>query len=190
MNVPSDPMIVDLQGDNVIGYMMNRLLPPQRSEAERSDGSRSGGSSSPGVDSPSAAATPKIPRSPDPEVPARATRRHFSTRYKLSILEQAAACKTPGSIGSLLRREGLYSSHLSAWRDQREAGALDSQSVKKRGPKPEPVNPLARQVAYLKKEMRRAERKLIQAQAVIEYQKKLSKILGISLEKPGIDDEA
>lgn len=174
--------------DPVTQVLMDRLLPPQWSEAERSEGSRNGGGSSPGAAA-ATAADLEFRRSQDPEVPARATRRHFSTRYKLSVLEQADACKTPGAIGSLLRREGLYSSLLSAWREQRRDGTLGALSPKKRGRKAEPDNPLAKQNVHLSRENRRLERKLAQAQAVIEFQKKLSEILGISLENPAKDDD-
>ena len=76
---------------------------------------------------------------PDPEVPAKARRRTFTAKYKLEILTEADGCSKPGEIGKLLRREGLYSSHLSKWRDQREAGALAGLTPKKRGRKRRPV---------------------------------------------------
>jgi transposase-like protein len=72
---------------------------------------------------------------PDPEVPAKAKRRQFSAEYRMRILREADACKVPGEVGALLRREGLYSSHLVLWRRQREAGALAGTRAKKRGPK-------------------------------------------------------
>ena len=81
-------------------------------------------------------------RTADPEVPAKAKRRQFTAEYKLRIVREAAAAKTPGEIGALLRREGLYSSHLADWRRQRERGELAGLSAK-RGRKAEPVNPLA-----------------------------------------------
>ncbi len=114
---------------------------------------------------------------PDPEVPAKARRRTFTAKYKLEILEGADGCSKPGEIGSLLRREGLYSSHLSKWRDQREAGALAGLTPKKRGRKPRPVDPQARRVAELERENARLRHKLEQAETIIEVQKKLSLLL-------------
>jgi transposase-like protein len=123
---------------------------------------------------------------PDPEVPAKASRRRFSATYKKRILEEAAVCKgTPGAIGSLLRREGLYSSHLTAWKKQREKGELDGLAPKKRGRKKKPVNPLARKVRELESETRRLRRQLDKAETIIAFQKKLSEMLGISLDQKG-----
>ncbi len=114
---------------------------------------------------------------PDPEVPAKARRRTFTAKYKLKILAEADGCSKPGEIGRLLRREGLYSSHLSKWRDQREAGALAGLTPKKRGRKPRPVDPQARRVAELERENARLRHKLEQAETIIEVQKKLSLLL-------------
>ena len=72
------------------------------------------------------ARSPGAAAAPDPEVSAKATRRRFSPRYKLSVVERADACETPGEIGELLRREGLYSSHLSAWRKAVREGSLEA----------------------------------------------------------------
>ena len=123
---------------------------------------------------------PRPPRSasdPDPEVPAKARRRTFTAKYKLKILAEADGCSKPGEIGALLRREGLYSSHLSKWRQQREEGALAGLTPKKRGRKPRPVDPQARRVAELERENARLQRKLEQAETIIEVQKKLSRLL-------------
>ena len=114
---------------------------------------------------------------PDPEVPAKARRRTFTAKYKLKILAEADGCSKPGEIGALLRREGLYSSHLSKWRQQREEGALAGLTPKKRGRKPRPVDPQARRVAELERENARLQRKLEQAETIIEVQKKLSRLL-------------
>jgi len=89
---------------------------------------------------------------PDPEVPEKARRRRFTAKYKLHILAKASECSKPGEIGELLRKEGLYSSHLSKWRQQREAGALAALTPKKRGRKPLPVDPQAKRVAELERE--------------------------------------
>jgi len=114
---------------------------------------------------------------PDPEVPEKARRRRFSGRYKLEILQAADACSEPGEIGALLRREGLYSSHLSKWRQLRDAGALEGLQPRKRGRKARPVDPQAKRIAQLERENERLLRKLEQAEMIIDVQKKLSRIL-------------
>jgi transposase len=116
---------------------------------------------------------------PDPEVPEKKPRRRFTANYKLRILEKADACTVPGQLGALLRLEGLYSSHLTTWRRQRDQGLLAAMTPKKRGRKPKEKNPLAEQVARLERETRRLEQKLKTAEIIIEAQKKISEILGI-----------
>ncbi len=113
---------------------------------------------------------------PDPEVSDRPQRRRYSAEYKLRILREADACVEPGEIGALLRREGLYSSLLSQWRRQRDAGALKALDGK-RGRKAKPVNPLSGRVAALEAENRKLQEKLRQAEAIIDIQKKVSEIL-------------
>lgn len=122
---------------------------------------------------------------PDPEVSSKPVRRRFTATYKLSILEQADNCSQLGQIGALLRREGLYSSHLTAWRKQRRAGTLAGLAPAKRGPKSEPRNPLADEVQILRRENQQLTRRLKQAETIIEFQKKVSEILGIPLSEPG-----
>ena len=107
---------------------------------------------------------------PDPEVPAKAQRRRFTAAYRLRILKQADACKRAGELGALLRREGLYSSHLANWRRQREQGALRDMRGRRRGPTPRPSDPRVKQ---LEAENRRLERKLQRAETIIALQKKL-----------------
>jgi transposase-like protein len=114
---------------------------------------------------------------PDPEVVAKPKRRRFSAEYRLKILKQADACK-PGELGALLRREGLYFSLLSTWRRQREEGALAALRARKRGPKPRAVDP---RVKEQEKQIARLQRKLKQAEMIIEVQKKVHEILGIPL---------
>ena len=121
---------------------------------------------------------------PDPEVPEQAKRRRYPVAYKLQILEEADRCTEPGEMGSLLRREGLYASLLSNWRKQRETGTLSALSPQKRGRKPVPTNPLSDTVEALKKENAKLRQKLIQAETIIEIQKKISGLLGIPL-NPG-----
>jgi transposase-like protein len=115
--------------------------------------------------------------SPDPEVAATATRRQFTRDYKLSILRQADACRQPGEIGALLRREGLYSSNLTAWRKQRDEGALVGEG-RHRGPKSRRLDP---RHLELERENRRLRRDLEKAHLVINLQKKLATALGIPL---------
>jgi len=115
---------------------------------------------------------------PDPDVRAVAPRRRFTAKYKLSILQQADSCTQAGQIGALLRREGLYSSHLTCWRRQREQGLLEAMSAKKRGKKASVKNPLAAQVARLQAEKQQLENQLKQAHLIIEAQKKISEIFG------------
>ena len=124
----------------------------------------------------------------DPEVPAKATRRRFSAKYKKDILQEADACKgIPGAIGRLLRREGLYSSHLTTWKKQSEEGKLAGLTPKKRGRKASHVNPLGTKVKILESEINRLEGKLEKAETIIAFQKKLSEMLGINLEQKGND---
>jgi transposase len=118
-------------------------------------------------------------------VTAKTTRRRFTAAYRLRILKAADACKQPGALGALLRREGLYSSHLTNWRRQREAGALRDLSARRRGPTPKPVDP---RVKALEVENRRLQRKLARAETIIILQKKVAEILGIPL-KPLDSDE-
>jgi len=121
---------------------------------------------------------------PNPEVPAKAQRRRFSAQYKKKILEEADVCKDKhGAMGALLRREGLYSSHLTTWRKQREKGELDGLAPKKRGRKAKPINPLNRKVRELEVENRKLRKRLDKAETIISFQKKLSEMLGISLDQ-------
>ncbi len=117
---------------------------------------------------------------PDPEVATKPKRRQFTAEYKRSIVEQAEACGDDGSIGALLRREGLYSSQLTTWRRQREQGELQALAPKKRGRKPI-ANPLADENQRLRTENARLSRRLQQAELIIDVQKKVSALLGISL---------
>ena len=112
-------------------------------------------------------ATTSRPPDPDPEVPATVQRRRFSAEYRLRILTQADACKKPGEVGALLRREGLYSSLLTNWRRQREAGALREMRGRRRGPTPRPVDPRVKQ---LEAENRRLQ-KLQRAETIMTLQR-------------------
>ena len=129
-------------------------------------------------------------RAADPEVPAKARRRQFLPEYKQRILREAAAASAPGEIGALLRREGLYSSHLITWRRQRERGELAGLSAQRRGRKAKVVNPLAKRVAELERDKRRLERRLEQAELLLDIQKKASRLLEIPLRSPDDDGSA
>jgi transposase-like protein len=117
------------------------------------------------------------------EVVAMPKRRRFSAEEKLRILKEADACTQPGEQGALLRREGLYSSHLTAWRRARERGELDALEPKKRGRKPAAVNPLEKKVTELSRALEKAEARAKRAEALVELQKKISELLGIPLPK-------
>ena len=122
----------------------------------------------------------KMKAEPDPEVRETKPRRKFTAKYKLTILEKADACTQPGQLGVLLRREGLYYSNLTTWRRQREQGILEAMSPKKRGRKKIERNPLSRELALLQRENEQFKNKLKKAHTIIEVQKKVSEILGIS----------
>ena len=122
---------------------------------------------------------------PDPQVLERPVRRSFDRDYKLRILQEADACNAPGQLGALLRREGLYSSHLTAWRHQRTAGMLAGLAPKRRGRKPLAVDPLAEENQRLRRENQRLATRLKQAETIIEVQKKVAEILGSPLNHPG-----
>ena len=130
-------------------------------------------------------ATRKINSVPDPEVAAKRDRRRFTTKYKLQMLEQADQCRTPGETGALLRREGLYSSHLSNWRRLRREGTLQRLSAQKRGPKPAVDTAEKRKIARLRKQNEKLQRELEKAHTIIDVQKKLSKILSMTEDEEG-----
>jgi len=114
---------------------------------------------------------------PNPEVSAKPTRRSFTAKYKLSIVEQADACRGSGEIGALLRREGLYSSHLNNWRKLHRQGALQSLSAQPRGPKAESTSVDVKVVAQLERKVAQLESQLDKAHTIIDVQKKLSVLL-------------
>jgi transposase len=119
------------------------------------------------------------PGTADPEVVAVARRRQFSPAYKRRIVRAADACKAPGEIGALLRREGLYSSHLSHWRRGIEAAETGALSAKRRGPKPNAGKANARRVDGLERDNARLRQKLERAEQIIDAQKKLCEVLGL-----------
>ncbi len=124
---------------------------------------------------------------PDPEVPERPTRRRFTAEYKARIVEEANAATEPGQVGALLRREGLYSSHLVDWRRQYRLGALSSLARPRGRPKP---HPLAAENERLRRTNARLTRRLATAERIIEIQGKVSELLGIPLAQRSDDDES
>jgi transposase-like protein len=124
---------------------------------------------------------------PDPEVSAEPKRRIFTAEYKQRILAEAdAAAGTPGAIGALLRREGLYSSHLVAWRRERTAGIAQGLTPKRRGPRSR-RSPEQDEIERLQRENQRLAEKLRKAEIIIDVQKKVAALLGRTL--PEIDPE-
>lgn len=127
--------------------------------------------------------TTVIQPTPDPEIRPKAVRTQWSARERLRILAAADACP-PGEIGALLRREGIYSSHLSRWRRQRAQGELAGLEPKRRvAPSPE-SRAQAAELARLQRENQRLQAKLAQAEVIIDVQKKLATLLGIALPDP------
>ena len=121
------------------------------------------------------------------EVMAKPVRRRFTAEYKLGVLRQADARSGRGELGALLRREGLYSSHLTQWRKQRERGEFEGLS-RKRGPSAKQRNPLADKVRVLERENARLQRRAERAEGLVELQKKVSEILGIELKQSAEQD--
>ena len=119
------------------------------------------------------------------EVVAKARRKRFTAAEKLRILREVEACQGSGEIGALLRREGIYSSYLRTWRRQRERGELNGLAPQKRGPKPDPQ---AIELAKLRRENARLQKRLEQAEFIIDFQKKVAQMFGGTLETPDLDD--
>jgi transposase-like protein len=163
---------------NGISSASSTVLPvAERREAERSEADRSGAAGK------TVAPEPSGPTRPDPEVVPIAKRRAFTAEYKLGILAEAdAAAAHPGGIGALLRREGLYSSHLVTWRRERQAGMLKGLTPQKRGPKSK-RNPQEEELLKLRRENQRLTEELRKAAIVIDVQKKVGALLGWPLSK-------
>ena len=149
---------------------LNGLSAPVLGVEERSDEVPSTGASSSRV------------AAPDPEVVARPKRRRFTAEYRLRIVEEADACTESGDVGRLLRREGLYSSHLTKWREARREGSLRGLRSKKRGAKPKENNPLEPKVRELEAKVARLEKDLHTAHTILDVQGKVAGLLGFSLE--------
>ena len=121
----------------------------------------------------------------DTEVPAKARRRRFTAEYKQKILREAEHCRKSGEIGALLRREGLYSSHLTDWRAARASGERAGLEAKRRGTKPRVRDGQAERVAELERDVTRWQRRAERAEFLVELQKKVAAILGIVLDENG-----
>ena len=121
------------------------------------------------------------PIAASPELSDRPRRRTFTAQDKLRILAETDRAAESGGIGAVLRREGLYSSALTDWRRQRDAGAFDALAPARRGPKPAEPNPLAAELALLQRDNARLTLRLQRAEAIIELQKKVAELLGIPL---------
>lgn len=118
------------------------------------------------------------------EVLERPRRRRFSAEYKLRIVEAAEACKGSGEVGALLRREGLYSSHLTEWRKAQRAGQLSALAPKRRGPAPKQSSESDEKIAALEAELQRWRRRAERAEGLVEVQKKVAELLGRDLRDP------
>jgi transposase len=155
----------------------------QRREAERSEADRSAAVGK------TVAAGLAAPARPNPEVVANAKRRTFTAEYKLGVLaESDAATAQPGGIGALLRREGLYSSHLATWRRERQTGILKGLTPHKRGPKSK-RNPQEEEMQKLRKDNQRLTEQLRKAEIVIDVQKKVGALLGWPLPKADQEEQ-
>jgi transposase len=126
-------------------------------------------------------AEPPAARPADTEVVAKAQRRRFTAEYKRQIVREADRCTTPGAIGALLRREGLYSSHLRTWRAARDRGELEGLAPKRRGPKAVAPDPRDKKIAEQEREIGKWRKRAERAEALVEVQKKLAILLGTPL---------
>ena len=158
------------------------LSPEGLAAAERSEGSVWEPERSAAAAKVGAGAVPVLP--PDPEVVAKAKRRVFTAAYKLRIVQEAEdAAATPGGVGALLRREGLYSSHLVSWRRERQAGSLEALTPRKRGRKSQ-RDPLAEENEKLRRQLGQLTEKLRKAEIIIDVQKKVAALLGRPIPDP------
>jgi len=154
----------EMAGSNPLGALADRGLDPARASAG--------------------------PAVRDTEVVATARRRTFTAAYKLQILRQADACTKPGERGALLRREGLYSSHLTEWRRARDLGGLAGLEPAQRGPKVQAVDPSALELKQVRRDLARVQAKLERAELIIDIQKKVAALLGIPLQSPDFEGKS
>ncbi len=125
---------------------------------------------------------------PNPEVSEKASRRSYTAEYKRRILREAEVCKEQGQLSVFLRREGLYSSNLTAWRRQVERGTLDALSSKKRGPKSRKPDPSVRRITEQEKEIQKLRARLRKAELIIDAQKKIAEIFQLSRDQKDGED--
>ena len=121
---------------------------------------------------------------PVTEVSEKARRRRFTAEYRQRILREAAACTQRGEVGALLRREGLYSSHLTIWRQNAEQAQQQALTPKKRGPKPKATDERDQRIAQMERDIAKLTRRAERAEALVAVQKKVSQLLGIALPTP------
>jgi len=152
----------------VAGRKLGAGTPGETEGARRATGVSPGGA--PAVEPAAAAA--------ETEVVAKAQRRRFTAEYKRRILREADRATTPGAIGALVRREGLYSSHLTAWRAARDRGELEGLAPKKRGPKAAPPDPREKKIVEQEREISKWRKRAERAEALVEVQKKVAALLG------------
>jgi transposase-like protein len=152
---------------------------PKVSAGERSEPKRTEGAATTAALARSA--SPPLSVAGNSEVVAKASRRRFTVDYKLKILDQADDCHQTGELGALLRREGLYSSSLTLWRQQRQQGILTGLTPRTRGRKPNRQSQLVVENEQLKRQNQKLSKRLQQAEIIIEFQKKLAEALGIPL---------
>ena len=159
------------------------LASTERSPGERSESGRSAVDANTGR-------VAKVDVAQPNETLERPRRRSFTADYKARILREAdAVAGQPGAIGALLRREGLYSSHLANWRSDRASGGVAALGPKRRGPAPQRATADRKLVAKLERENARLQHRLKQAEIIIEFQKKLNDLLGIPVGSPPELDE-
>src|SRR4030095_73018 len=125
---------------------------------------------------------PPVVTTADTEVVAKPQRRRFTAADKRSILRGAYRCRTPGAIGALLRREGLYSSHLTTWRAARDRGELEALAPRKRGPKAAPPDTRDKKITEQEREIAKWKKRAERAEALVEVQKKVAALLGTPFE--------
>ena len=123
---------------------------------------------------------PRLVQTHDGEVSPTRSRRQFSAAYKVQILAAVAQCGQPGEVGALLRREGLYSSHLAAWREAARRGELAG-LAKRRGPKPALADPSVQRIAALERQVKQVTARAERAELIVELQKKVALLLGLAL---------
>ena len=175
-----------MKATRMVGEMEEAGLALEAREGERSETERAGGASPAGRE---AGALPRR-MVPNPEVSSKAAFRRYTAKYKLKVLREADRCTKPGETGALLRREGLYSSLLSSWRRRRGTGQLDGLGGKKRGRDGAARDKLVAENKRLRRVTQRLERKLRQAEIIMDIQKKTSELLGIPLNSPDNDENA